>query len=270
MDNVEQILLKMLPGKEERDTYTVFYLQSKWKSICGENVARHSKPVKLENKVLYINTDSSVWSNHLLLMKKQFLKNINGALKKRSVGDLKFFNGSVDNRFLKDSASETKPEKIELQEEERQKISALAGNVKNTGLQLKLMAFKAAALKREKALLKKGGKKCSRCGAVINGKGNLCAVCSRYEQEKLHDELVKFLLTEPWSDYENCKKTLNCDKILYDSVKNHLRQHYYAKVADETASSSEKMLAVIFKTGKTPDLIDDKTYQNVLNNLRGK
>ena len=41
MDNVEQILLKMLPGKEERDTYTVFYLQSKWKSICGENVARH-------------------------------------------------------------------------------------------------------------------------------------------------------------------------------------------------------------------------------------
>ena len=58
MDNVEQILLKMLPGKEERDTYTVFYLQSKWKSICGENVARHSKPVKLENKVLYINTDS--------------------------------------------------------------------------------------------------------------------------------------------------------------------------------------------------------------------
>lgn len=270
MDNVEQILLKMLPGKEERDTYTVFYLQSKWKSICGENVARHSKPVKLENKVLYINTDSSVWSNHLLLMKKQFLKNINGVLKKRSVGDLKFFNGSVDNEFLKDSASETKPEKIELQEEEQQKISALAGNVKNTGLQLKLMAFKAAALKREKALLKKGGKKCSRCGAVINGKGNLCTVCSRYEQEKLHDELVKFLLTEPWSDYENCKKTLNCDKILYDSVKNHLRQHYYAKVADETASGSEKMLAVIFKTGKTLDLIDDKTYQNVLNNLRGK
>lgn len=82
----------------------------------------------------------------------------------------------------------------------------MAGNVKNTGLQLKLMAFKAAALKREKALLKHGGKKCSRCGAVINGKGNLCAVCSRYEQEKLHDELVKFLLTEPWSDYENCKK----------------------------------------------------------------
>ena len=52
--------------------------------------------------------------------------------------------------------------------------------------------------------------------------------------------------------------------------KNHLRQHYYAKVADETASSSEKMLAVIFKTGKTPDLIDDKTYQNVLNNFAGE
>ena len=36
MDNVEQILLKMLPGKEERDTYTVFYLQSKWKAFAAK------------------------------------------------------------------------------------------------------------------------------------------------------------------------------------------------------------------------------------------
>lgn len=270
MENVEQILFKMLPGKEERDTYLVFYLQSKWQEICGGNVARHSKPVHFENKVLYINTDSSVWSNHLLLMKKQFLKNINGVLKKKLVGDLKFFNGSVENLFLKNDAADKNQEQIELQQKERQSIAALAGGIKNTDLQRKIMALKAASLKREKLLLREGAKKCVRCGAVINGSGTLCSVCARYEKEKQHDELVKFLLTEPWSDYENCKKTLNCDKILYDSVKNSLKQHYYAKVAAETASSSEKMLAVIFKTGKTPDLIDDKTYHNVLANLRGK
>ncbi len=270
MKNVEQILFKMLPGKEERDTYLVFYLQSKWQDICGSNVARHSKPVHLENKVLYINTDSSVWSNHLLLMKKQFLKNINGVLNKRTVNDLKFFNGSVENSFLNKPAATDKQDKIELKDEERQSIAILAAGIKNTDLQRKIMAFKAAAVKRDKFLLKKGAQKCRRCGAVINGSGSLCSVCARYEREKLHDEVVRFLLTEPWSDYENCKKALNCDKILYDSVKKHLQQHYYGKVAAETASDGEKMLAVIFKTGKTPDLIDDKTYQNVLTNLRGK
>ena len=112
------------------------------------------------------------------------------------------------------------------------------------------MAFKAAALKREKALLKQGGKKCSRCGAVINGKGNLCAVCSRYEQEKLHDELVKFLLTEPWSDYENCKKTLNCDKILYDSVKNHLRQLIMPKLRMKLPAAVKKCWRLFLKQEK--------------------
>lgn len=270
MENVEQILLKMLPGKDERDTYLVFFLQSKWKKICGENVARHSKPVRLENKVLYINTDSSVWSNHLLLMKKQFLKNINGVLEKRAVNDLKFFNGNVENKFLKKDNADEKQQETKLDAEEFAKIRTLARTVKNEDLQSKLFAFKLASVKREHFLLQHGAKKCRRCGAVINGKGEFCNVCSRYEKERLHDGLVKFLLMEPWSDYENCKKILNCDKILYDSVKNHLQQHYYAKVADGTAGENEKMLAVIFKTGKTPDLIDDQTYQNVLANLRRK
>ena len=41
MENVEQILLNMLPGKEEKESYLVFYLQSRWNNICGENVAKH-------------------------------------------------------------------------------------------------------------------------------------------------------------------------------------------------------------------------------------
>ena len=278
MENVEQILLNMLPGKEEKESYLVFYLQSRWSSICGENVAKHSKPVQLENKVLYINTDSSVWSNHLLLMKKQFLKNINkqflkninGALKKRAVSDLKFFNGSVDNLFLKNAGADEKPAKIILDKDELAEIKNLTSIVKNDGLQQSLISFKAASAKREKFLTQHGAQKCSKCGAVINGSGNLCNVCARYEREKQHDAVVKFLLTEPWSDYENCKKTLNCDKILYDSVKNNLKQHYYAKVANNTATTADEMLAVMLKIGKTPALIDDKTYQNVLANLRRK
>ena len=270
MENVEQILLNMLPDKEKKESYLVFYLQSRWNNICGENVAKHSKPVQLENKVLYINTDSSVWSNHLLLMKKQFLKNINGALKKRAVNDLKFFNGSVDNLFLKNAGANEKPAKVILDKDELAEIKNLTVNIKNEGLQQSLISFKATSAKMEKFLTQHGAKKCSKCGAVINGSGNLCNVCARYEKEKQHDAMVKFLLTEPWSDYENCKKTLNCDKILYDSVKNNLKQHYYDKVANNTATMADEMLAVMLKTGKTPALIDDKTYQNVLANLRRK
>lgn len=270
MENIEQILLNMLPGKEEKDAYLVFYLQSKWQNICGENLAKHSKPVRFENKVLFINTDSSVWSNHLLLMKKQFLKNINGALNKRAVNDLKFFNGSVDNLFLKKKSDDEQKKNVVLNKDELEKIKNLTSTVKNSNLRQSLISFKAASAKREKFLVQHGAEKCRKCGAVISNGGILCNVCARYEKEQQHDAVVRFLLTEPWSDYENCKKTLNCDKILYDSVKNNLKQHYYAKVAANTATAGDEMLAVMFKTGKPPVSIDDKTYQNVLANLRRK
>lgn len=270
MENIEQILLKMLPGKEERDKYIVFLLQHKWQEICGENVARHSKPVHLENKTLYINTDSSVWSNHLLLMKKQFLKNINGALTKKSIGDLKFFNGSVENFFLQKQHSEEEVPAAVLDDEEKRSILQQTAAVKNAKLREGLVKLKAKAAVREKSLLESGKKRCLKCGAVISGSGDLCNVCRRYGEEELHNALVRFLLSEPWADYESCKKTLKCDKILYDSVKNTLKQHYFAKVADGSAAVNDELLAVMFKTGKSPEQIDESTYNNVLANLRRK
>ena len=74
-------------------------MQSKWEQICGANVAKHSKPVRLERKVLYINTDSSVWANHLLMMKQQFINNINRVMTNDPVKDIKFFTGSIENFF---------------------------------------------------------------------------------------------------------------------------------------------------------------------------
>lgn len=90
MEGIERVLLKMLPNQEGRNKYFIFSMQSKWEQICGANVAKHSKPVRLERKVLYINTDSSVWANHLLMMKQQFINNINRVMTNDPVKDIKF------------------------------------------------------------------------------------------------------------------------------------------------------------------------------------
>ena len=53
MEGIERVLLKMLPNQEGRNKYFIFSMQSKWEQICGANVAKHSKPVRLERKILY-------------------------------------------------------------------------------------------------------------------------------------------------------------------------------------------------------------------------
>lgn len=51
MEGIERVLLKMLPNQEGRNKYFIFSMQSKWEQICGANVAKHSKPVRLERKI---------------------------------------------------------------------------------------------------------------------------------------------------------------------------------------------------------------------------
>ena len=57
MEGIEKVLLKMLPNQEGRNKYFIFSMQNKWEQICGANVAKHSKPVRLERKVLYVRSE---------------------------------------------------------------------------------------------------------------------------------------------------------------------------------------------------------------------
>lgn len=50
MEGIEKVLLKMLPNQEGRNKYFIFSMQNKWEQICGANVAKHSKPVRLKER----------------------------------------------------------------------------------------------------------------------------------------------------------------------------------------------------------------------------
>ena len=253
MEGIERVLLKMLPNQEGRNKYFIFSMQSKWEQICGANVAKHSKPVRLERKVLYINTDSSVWANHLLMMKQQFINNINRVMTNDPVKDIKFFTGSIEN-FL------------QLPKEEQALV-----NINNQELQKKLAHFRKVCLQRKKALLiENNDMKCKYCGAALIEKNDLCRVCQRYEKEKLRTEIVSILTSEPWLNYNDCQKYVKCDKMLFDSVKNSLKQYYYAKVYNNQSDIREEMTAVMLKTGMQPDKISEQLAQNIIKGLRRK
>ena len=187
MEGIERVLLKMLPNQEGRNKYFIFSMQSKWEQICGANVAKHSKPVRLERKVLYINTDSSVWASHLLMMKQQFINNINRVMTNDPVKDIKFFTGSIENFLqLPKEEQEVKLNFKPLTESEKIFIRQALVNINNQELQKKLAHFRKVCLQRKKALLiENNDMKCKYCGAALIEKNDLCRVCQRYEKEKL-------------------------------------------------------------------------------------
>lgn len=272
MEGIEKVLLKMLPNQEGRNKYFIFSMQNKWEQICGANVAKHSKPVRLERKVLYVNTDSSVWANHLLMMKQQFINNINQALANNPVKDIKFFTGSIEKFLhLKKEDQDLKLKFLPLSETEKISIGQAVGKIKNEELQKKLAHFRKTCLQRKKALLNENGNKvCKCCGIAISETGDLCRVCQRYEKEQLRSEIVAVLAAEPWLNYSDCQKYVKCDKMLFDSVKNSLKQYYYAKVFNSQATKKEEMTAVMIKTGMHPEKISEQLAQNIIKGLRRK
>lgn len=66
-DIIKQVLQEF--GIEEK--VCLAFLQSKWIEILGEPLGKQCRPVKFEEGILYIETESELWRNELRRVKKQ-------------------------------------------------------------------------------------------------------------------------------------------------------------------------------------------------------
>ncbi len=121
LESSEKIIGRLLdPGCERTDkfvaravknAYLEHLLQANWRGICGENLANHCCIHKLEKDVLTVRTESSVWANHLLMMKNLFLQKINMFLLNRLIiKDLRFYSGGVIDRYESRIRTENEPQ----------------------------------------------------------------------------------------------------------------------------------------------------------------
>lgn len=226
----------------------------------------------MERKVLYVNTDSSVWANHLLMMKKQFINNINQALANNPVKDIKFFTGSIEKLLhLKKEDPDLKLKFLPLSETEKISIGQSVGKIKNEELQKKLAHFVKHVCSAKKHLLVKMIIRYANVAALPSVKRATYAVfVSVMKKSSCAQKIVAVLAAEPWLNYSDCQKYVKCDKMLFDSVKNSLKQYYYAKVFNSQATEKEEMTAVMIKTGMHPEKISEQLAQNLIKGLRRK
>jgi predicted nucleic acid-binding Zn ribbon protein len=68
-----------------------------WPRIVGDKIARHSRPVAMKRKVLYVNVDSSVWLAELNnFFKGKILDKVNEELGEKRIRDIRFRIGDID------------------------------------------------------------------------------------------------------------------------------------------------------------------------------
>lgn len=211
-----------------KEKFAEYLLMQNWQEICGPHLAKNCCVHKIKGDALIIRTENSLLANELFMMKELFLKKINDCLDGKLV--IKKLNFQAGSNIIQYSK-----DKEEVLEEEPV--------VEYT-------------------------RPCLKCGVIVQSDNNLCDVCAREEKNLLMSKIAELLNVQPWMKYEECVKYFKCDRILFNRVKDGLKNTYFERVRLNSADEKDCLMAVMFLTGKEPGEIDEKIYENGLAHLR--
>ena len=277
MKQIEMTILKIVKSKAGKEKFLVYYLSNNWLEICGANIAKHSKPNRIERGILFVNTDSSAWSHNLLMMKTQLLGKI-----KKSVGeigslrnpdliikDIMFFNGTITKKTVQEEKTvEPKLAYSPLGEEEKAEIEKKASQLSDPDIRNIFCRIMQDDKKRKKAVLENFKRQCKKCGVPIMGDEHYCPACERERKSALWLKTAEILHSAPWLSYEECLNYVNCDKMLFSEIKSNIRSKVYLKIAEEGCTAEDKVFATLLELGIVPEKLTDELIEETVERLR--
>jgi len=77
--------IKVINGYDEESLSVIV---KKWETIVGSAIAAKSKPLKIENKTLFIKVQSGAWKTELTYRKKVILQKVKELLSDESVQNI--------------------------------------------------------------------------------------------------------------------------------------------------------------------------------------
>jgi predicted nucleic acid-binding Zn ribbon protein len=65
-------------------------LLSLWPKVVDERVQKHTEPIKIRNRTLYVSTSSPAWAQELGFLKKNIMEKFNGLAGEEAICDIRF------------------------------------------------------------------------------------------------------------------------------------------------------------------------------------
>lgn len=273
MEGVEKAVLGLLSKQDIKNRYLLYKLQHGWLEIVGNINAKHSGPVKLDRRILYVEVNNSVWMQQFTFLKEEFLKKIREFLLNGYVRDIKFVIGSsfknrIKTRQMEDPSRESDKISLpELSDNEKEKVKETLADIKNDSLRECMFRIELKKAALEKLYSAGKIKKCKKCGAYLKEGGEICTQCARIQEEERDKKLYILLRRYPWLSYSDLQGSIECDRISFNVVKEEMKSVYFEKVRLGIADSDDKWIAVHLKTAKAPEEISEREFNNVVSFL---
>ncbi|MDY6969088.1 MAG: DUF721 domain-containing protein [Spirochaetota bacterium] len=83
------LLPSIIDDLDLRDSFLIENIRELWPKIVGEMISTHSFPDRLFKRTLFVNTDHSVYSNEISMMRDNIIDRVNSTIEFEVVDKLK-------------------------------------------------------------------------------------------------------------------------------------------------------------------------------------
>ncbi len=88
--SVSELLLAVLPESARKRVGAIDLVRIRWARAVGDEIARRSEPVTLENAVLTVRVDEPAWGKAIVRLQRQLVEKLNRALGRRLIERIRF------------------------------------------------------------------------------------------------------------------------------------------------------------------------------------
>jgi hypothetical protein len=98
--SVAEVLRQALPPKARDRIFSLEFVQLKWVSAVGRDLAARSEPVSLENGVLTVRVEDAAWGRMILKLQREIRTRLNEAMGMGTVKRVRFMKDGEAVRRL--------------------------------------------------------------------------------------------------------------------------------------------------------------------------
>lgn len=169
---LERIFTRHGLGQEYKEQEPLFL----WEEVVGENIAKLTSPLRVRDRVMFVEVQNSVIGHELSLMKEDYISKVNERLGKKRIKDIRFRVGQVGK------PGERKGKKVDLKaillsDVEKGRIEQMVKDIGDERLKKALVEFIVTEKKMEQLRQEEGWKRCPICNVVHDGEDEVCVAC---------------------------------------------------------------------------------------------
>lgn len=273
MDIIPTTIKKM--GIEKQ--YNSYSIMIHWKKIVGDEIAIHAYPIILQNGILVIGVNNSVWCHHLSMMKENIMDKINVFVGEKLILDIRFKAGNFQkfqNEEITDidvqDLHKNKFNRVKLDESDMKTIHQTVEPIHNKYLKQKIIRIMRKDFVVKKIKKQSNWHQCASCTVLCPPDECYCSVCKLTKKQEVITRIIGTLKQIPWIRHRDLHEHIPCTDEEFHQAKYTLVSSIGRAIQDGDTDKFNIMIFIMLTTGAKIEAINEAVITKTLAKFRRK